>query len=146
MASTMERTASIEAALDGMSRAGLRRMPSRIMIIERLAATDGHLSAAEIHRERGGAYTHVHLGTVHRGLDALHRSGLVHAVDDHGTQRFGLCVPPHLHALCERCGSMVEVSARGLEPVISRLADKAGFTVDVDGVMLRGRCRDCSTT
>lgn len=143
---TGESAETVATALEEMSRAGLRRMPSRVMIIEQLAATGGrHLSAAEIHRRRGADYDQVHLGTVHRGLDALLRSGLVHVVDDHGTQRFGLCVPPHLHALCQECGAMVEVSAHGLEPVVSRLAEKAGFTVDVDGVVLRGRCRNCST-
>ena len=131
-------------AIERISRAGLRRMPSRVMIIDRLAATDGHLSAAEIHRGRGRTYAGVHLGTVHRGLETLHRTGLVHSVDDHGTQRFGLVTRPHLHALCQSCGTMVEVSSDGLEPVISRLADQAGFVVAVDGVLLRGRCRDCA--
>ncbi len=139
-----ERARAVQAALDGMRNAGLRQMPSRVLIVERLADSDGHLSAADIHRDRGEAYAQVHLGTVHRGLDALTRAGLVHVVDDHGTQRFGLSVPSHLHAICDRCGSMVEVSAEGLEPVISRLADRAGFAVHPDGVMLRGRCRRCA--
>ncbi len=139
-----ERARAVQAALDGMRAAGLRQMPSRVLIVERLAETDGHMSAAEIHRDRGDPYAQVHLGTIHRGLDALARSGLVHVVDDHGTQRFGLSVPSHLHAICDRCGAMVEVSADGLEPVIARLADRAGFVVHPDGVVLRGRCRRCA--
>lgn len=135
---------TVQSALDGMRASGLRQMPSRVLIVEQLAGSGGHLSAAEIHRDRGPAYAQVHLGTVHRGLDALTRAGLVHVVDDHGTQRFGLSLPPHLHAICVECGAMVEVSAEGLEPVIARLAEQAGFAVHPDGVVLRGRCQRCA--
>lgn len=133
----------VPTALAAMSRAGLRRMPSRVLIIEALAKAPGHLSAAQIHRDRGPDYAGVHLGTVHRGLDTLQRAGLVHVIDDHGTALYGLSLPPHLHALCTSCGSMSEVSAEGLGPLIGRLADTAGFLVDPDGVTLRGLCQRC---
>jgi Fe2+ or Zn2+ uptake regulation protein len=134
---------SADGALAAMSRAGLRRMPSRVLILEQLAAARGHLSAAQIHRNRGPVYAGVHLGTVHRGLDTLHRAGLVHVINDHGTALFGLSLPPHLHALCTSCGEMSEVPAEGLRPAIGRIADSAGFLVDPDGVTLRGLCRRC---
>lgn len=135
--------ATVHAALEAMSQAGLRRMPSRVLIMEQLATVDGHLSAAQIHRNRGPAYEHVHLGTVHRGLDTLQRAGLVHVIDDHGTALYGLSVPPHLHALCTSCGTVNEVPVAGLRPAIDRIAETAGFRVDPDGVMLRGLCRGC---
>lgn len=132
-----------ERVLTQLSAVGLRKMPSRVLILKRLAETDGHLSAAEIHRSRGSEYAGVHLGTVHRGLEALRRAGLVHVVDDQGTQRFGLTAPAHLHAVCSSCGSFVEVPAAGLEPVIAKLAKQAGFAVDADGVVLHGLCAGC---
>src|SRR5215475_4279081 len=92
--------ADLPAALAAMARAGLRRMPSRVLILEQLARAEGHLSAAEIHRNRAPEYAQVHLGTVHRGLETLQRAGLVHVIDDHGRQLFGLSLPPHLHAVC----------------------------------------------
>jgi Fur family ferric uptake transcriptional regulator len=133
----------VAVALAAMTRAGLRRMPSRVLILEQLARAQGHLSAAEIHRNRGPEYAQVHLGTVHRGLETLQRAGLVHVIDDHGRQLFGLSLPPHLHAVCTSCGQVSEVSAEGLGPAIARLADTAGFLVDPDGVTLRGLCANC---
>jgi len=92
---------------------------------------------------RGGAAPDT--STVYRNLEVLERLGLVwhthlgkgapvyHAAAEH----------PHLHVVCQSCGSIGSADPALLDGAAERLAADLGFSVDVGHVALSGTCRDC---
>ena len=89
----------------------------------------------------------VHLSTVYRTLERLEELGLViQAGHDHGAATYHLADADHHHAVCERCGSVVELPAAVLAPVSRRLARDFDFTANLRHLTITGLCSACRAT
>ncbi|MGH3959200.1 Fur family transcriptional regulator [Mycobacterium sp.] len=128
---------------------GLRRMASRIAVLAVLEPVHGHLSVAEIdHRLRDGLPAEEpppDLATIYRTVTTLVDQGVLHALTlESGVTTYGLAADPHHHAVCTRCGSIIEVPAGRLSSALEhamagssfRLSERAGLT-------LHGLCPQC---
>jgi len=85
--------------------------------------------------------------TVYRHLDFLIRIGLVHRLQS--AQTYLPCGhPDHAHEsqflLCSSCGHVDEVESRGVERLLSRIADEHGFRADKAVVEVKGLCGACA--
>lgn len=85
--------------------------------------------------------------TVYRHLDFLMRTGLVHRLQS--AQTYLPCDhPDHTHEsqflLCSSCGHVDEVESRGLETLLSQIADEHGFRPDNAVVEVKGLCGTCA--
>lgn len=110
---------------------GERLTPARLAVYAELLARNRPLSAYELialleqRQERKIAPL-----TVYRHLDFLMRTGLVHRLQS--AQTYLRCDhPDHAHEsqflLCSSCGHVDEVESRGLETLLSQIADEHGF-------------------
>ena len=142
--------ACIESGLkraEAACKAGRARLtPNRRAVLEVLLADHKPLSAYEIAERidwqgRRGAPVQVY-----RALDFFENLGLVHRIESrnaylacsqadtsHGAQ----------FLVCRDCGRVAEASDAGLERGLRELASKAGFTVEVPVVEIKGLCPDC---
>lgn len=125
---------------------GLRWTPQRRTVIEVLAATDGHVTAAELvdHCRSRDAATIP--STVYRTLDVLEDLGLVrHGHGADGREEFHvLPASEHGHLHCAECSATWEIGAVEAEAVAAALRHGVGFEIDIGHVTLVGRCRECA--
>ena len=128
---------------------GLRRMPSRIAVLAVLEPVDGHLPVADIHQRivdatpTGSAAPD--LATVYRTVTTLVEQGVLHALTvEGGLSTYGLAESPHHHAVCTRCGTIIEVPANRLSAALEHAIEGSSFTLsDQAGLTLHGLCPDC---
>ena len=129
---------------------GERLTPARLAVYAEMLARNRPLSAYELigaleqRQERKIAPL-----TVYRHLDFLMRTGLVHRLQS--THAYVPCDhPDHAHEseflLCTSCGHVDEVESRGLETMLSQIADEHGFRPDNAVVEIRGLCGRCAVS
>jgi Fur family ferric uptake transcriptional regulator len=141
--------ADLTAAEATLRRAGLRRTPVRVGVIQLLARGGRPLSVPQILGKLKG----VDSVTVYRTLGTFARKGLVHRVrgedrswmyalgagrDDGGPQH------RHPHFVCESCGK-VECLEQAEIPrgFVQSLGVGAGYAVSYSEVVLHGVCPRC---
>lgn len=128
---------------------GLRRMSSRIAVLALLEPVHGHLSVAEIHRQlRESVPAQAalpDLATVYRTVTTLVDQGVLHGLTlEGGVTTYGLAVDPHHHAVCTRCGSIIEVPAQQLSSALEHAMVGSSFTLsERAGLTLHGLCPQC---
>ncbi|GAA2584498.1 transcriptional repressor [Dactylosporangium fulvum] len=127
-----------------LTAAGARRTLARGMVIDLLAATPGHLSIGEIHRTIAASRPEVNVSTVHRTIAFLVELGVVHALQWPGEALYGLNEHPHIHAVCEDCGSHTEIRADTLAAAVAEARRGSDLDLGPDGLALFGRCADCA--
>jgi Fur family ferric uptake transcriptional regulator len=124
---------------------GLRWTPQRRALIDVLRETDGHVTGAELVelcRERDAETTP---STVYRTLDVLEELGIVrHSHGRDGREEFHVApASEHGHAICERCGAVLELDADDVAGLTTSLR-RRGFNVDLSHLAVGGSCRDCA--
>ena len=124
-------------------------MPSRIAVLVVLEPVEGHLSVADIHQRIVNATPQdgqpPDLATVYRTVTTLVEQGVLHALSvEGGTTTFGLAQAPHHHAVCTRCGTIIEVPAKRLSAALAHAIEGSSFTLtDQAGLTLHGLCPGC---
>ncbi len=128
---------------------GLRRMASRIAVLAVLESVSGHLPVAEIDqrlRECLPADAQPpDLATIYRTMTTLVDQGVLHALAlENGVTTYGLAVDPHHHAVCIRCGSIIEVPAGQLSSALEHAMAGSSFRLSEQaGLTLHGLCPQC---
>jgi Fur family transcriptional regulator, ferric uptake regulator len=131
---------------DRMRERGLRWTPQRRTVIEVLAASDGHITGADLVERCRARDPGTIPSTVYRTLDVLEQLGLLrHGHGAHGREEFHvLPAPEHGHIHCSECGSTWEMGASRAAAVAEAFRADDGFEIDIGHVTLVGRCRDCA--
>jgi Fur family transcriptional regulator, ferric uptake regulator len=130
---------------------GLRRTAPRIAVLATLEPVRGHLSVAEIHRRLLGANPidgpPPDLATIYRTVTTLVELGVLHALTvEGGVTTYGLAEDPHHHAVCTRCGAIIEVPAHQLSSALEHAIEGSSFTLsERAGLTLHGLCPNCQT-
>src|SRR6202046_3748426 len=115
MKAESERTA---AMLRDLKLAGLKMTPQRLAIVRLLAEDDTHPTAQDLFERLRPAFPSMSFATVYNTLDALARAGLAGIVRLPGKRgdaaRFDPNGSPHHHAVCDACGTVLDVAASSL--------------------------------
>lgn len=146
----MDSTGSLPTPWDAVGerlrRRGLRWTPQRSTVIEVLAESDGHITAAELVERCRARDPSTIPSTVYRTLDVLEELGLLrhgHAAD--GREEFHVLPgSEHGHLHCAGCGATWEIGADQAAGVAAALRSGDGFEIDIGHVTLVGRCRECA--
>ena len=135
-----------------LSAHGLRRTQPRVAVLNVLSPAKTHLSVADIHHRvsqaAGADRTPPDLATVYRTVGTLVEHGVVHSLAiEGGVTTYGLAQDPHHHAVCTRCGSIIEVPAPKLTAALRQAVEGSAFTLSEHaGLTLHGLCPHCQTT
>ena len=134
------------AALE-LRRRGFRLTPQRLMILELLEQSSGHIAPEDLYRRVHARYPMINRSTIHRTLDMLERLGLVrHGHEADGAARYHLASDVHhVHLVCHRCGHTVDVEDLSFaEPLVRALHQRYGFQADVTHFPISGLCAACA--
>lgn len=115
-------------------------------VTERLAQSDGFVSAQELFMQLTAAGKKLGLTTVYRALTDLVEQGQADTlVLGDGEMRYRICTPEHHHHLiCGECGKTVEFDLPGFESQAQQIAKANGFTAVSHELELIGTCSDCA--
>jgi Fe2+ or Zn2+ uptake regulation protein len=134
--------------LADLKRAGLKLTPQRIAIVRELADDLSHPTAQALFERLRPAFPTMSFATVYSTLDVLVDHGLTGALAaDHGSRgvRFDPNVEPHHHAICDACGSVIDIPLDALEGTPApRLLQGSRFRVLREERTYRGLCDRCT--
>ncbi|MBX7270061.1 transcriptional repressor [Micromonospora sp. Llam7] len=144
-------TDRVDAAVQRLRDAGLRRTRARLGVLHELAQAvggQGHLTVTQLHHALLARGLAVELSTVHRLLRQLVEVGVAHTVPTGRTLTFGLADIAHHHAICAGCGDLRQLPA---EAVAASVAAARAVGIEADpsghptGVVVYGQCAGCRT-
>jgi Fur family ferric uptake transcriptional regulator len=136
-----------EVFLRELRERGFRLTPQREMVLSVMHEVEGMATADEIHalvRERSSA---VDISTVYRTLDLLQDLQMVACVDPgDGQHRYELLGVhgPHIHLVCQVCGTVVGIEQDVAQPFADRLLAQHSFAVALDRLAIPGLCQRCA--
>ena len=134
-----------ERMLAALRDAGGRVTSQRRVVVEELVRLGGHCTAEQLLQASTQRMDSIEPSTVYRILEALEGAGAVYHVHfGHGAGVWHLTGTDHHHAVCDRCGAVVEVPREMLEPLRLGLQAQQGFELDTRHFALAGRCRVCA--
>ncbi len=119
--------------------------PQRMELVRLIGASDGHLSAAQLHTRIKRRFPTMSHATVYKTLALLRDMGQVQEIGLHDESRYDGNRPgPHPHVVCTRCGRIVDGELE-LEPsALRRLELSTGFRDLRPQVVIYGLCPTCT--
>jgi len=120
-------------------RKGMQMNLKRLSIFRTFHASKGHVSAEEIYDSVRDDGLRIGIATVWRTLRLIHRAGLAeeHYFGKAGVRYEKKKTPEiHGHIVCGECGQAVEFEMDQYLPMINKIANHIGFSVDVTGGVL----------
>jgi Fe2+ or Zn2+ uptake regulation protein len=131
---------------------GFKLTPQRMAIVQLFADDASHPTAQDLFDRLRPSFPTMSFATVYNTLDALARTGLASIVRLPGkrgeTARFDPNSGPHHHAVCDRCGRVIDVAAGTLAPTAAaqaRLRQAVpGFAVRAVERIYHGLCEACT--
>ena len=129
----------------GMKAAGLKLTSQRLAVVDVLAGTKSHPTAAAVYAAAKKKAPTVSLSTVYLTLDALKRAGLIKELEfDERDSRYEGDVADHLNLVCKECGRIDDFPAGPPVPA-EKIEKRAGFKVSGARLEYYGLCRHCSS-
>jgi Fur family ferric uptake transcriptional regulator len=135
-------------AVSHLRRHGLRLTPQRLLILELLERSSGHIAPEDVYQQVLRRYPMINRSTVYRTLETLEELGFVrHGHVEDGAARYHLAgETSHLHLICHRCGRAIEVTDLAVgEAFAAGLRERFGFQADLTHFPVSGLCRDCDS-
>lgn len=123
---------------------GFRLTPQRLVIVNVLKESHGHLTPAEIYQRAVNVLPGLTEATVYRTLSFLSKQGLVlpaHVGDGQFVYEFA--DRSHHHLICRSCGGMYEISHHDLEDLYRLFQEKTGYRIDSVHLTFFGLCPTC---
>jgi len=123
-----------------------RYSKNREAILNCLRGTHTHPTAEWIYLQLKEAYPNLSLATVYRNLTALKESGAIRSMGVvNGQERFDAITFQHPHAVCARCGAVIDVPQIQLPPsLIEAVQAETGYTVTETVLQFNGLCAACA--
>ena len=120
-----------------------RHSEKREAILELIKSSKAHPTAHWVYERLKPRFPGLSLGTVYRNIKLLLGEGvLASAGVVNGEERFDGVPLPHPHAVCKRCGLILDLpesAAANLSAVIS------GFVIDTRNTVFYGLCSGCKS-
>jgi Fur family ferric uptake transcriptional regulator/Fur family peroxide stress response transcriptional regulator len=124
----------------------LRMTGNRQVVLEVLRNTTAHPTAQQVFLAAREQQPQIGFATVYRTLDLLVQHGLAQEVyrDRDGAAHYDANVSRHDHAICDRCGTIADVSAPLHALAYAIIERSAGFRIDWHATAFTGLCAACA--
>ena len=131
--------------VEALQQIGYRLTPQRMMILEAIADSAGHLSAEEIHETVRPAYPYLDISTVYRTLDLLKTLHLVSETDlGRGPAQYELLSKGlHHHLICTECGEILDAPNSLLDSLRHAMSEEYDFHAEIEHLAVFGICSNC---
>jgi Fur family ferric uptake transcriptional regulator len=131
--------------VEALQQIGYRLTPQRMMILDAIADSDGHISAEEIHDAVRVAYPYLDISTVYRTLDLLKALHFVSETDlGEGHAQYELLSKGlHHHLICRQCGAVLDMDNSFLHPLRRAIREEYQFQAEIEHLAVFGICSAC---
>ncbi len=118
--------------------------PQREAVLRVIRATENHLTASEIFAAARQLRPGISYATVYNSLRFLKDAGLIREVHfGNGSSRYDRETGRHDHAMCTRCGRLVDFDLDLSIELMRAAARRSGFKAETVHLTLHGLCPDC---
>ena len=122
----------------------IRITPQRIAILEYLYESDAHPTADEIYQALADRFPSMSAATVYNNLHLFIKLGFVKELTyGDASSRFDFTNTHHYHAICEKCGAVVDLYYPVLDDVEMVAQSLIGFEVTSHRMEVYGICPEC---
>ena len=127
------------------SRAALPALTrQRRVVLDVVQHTDAHPTAAEVFQAARQLMPTISFATVYNSLRYLKESGLVREVTfGNGASRYDGETERHDHAICSKCGKLVDFTLPATMELMRPAARSSRFKAETVHLTLVGLCPDC---
>lgn len=125
--------------------AGARALtPQREVVLQVVRASAEHLTAAEIYAAARKLRPSLSYATVYNSLRYLKAAGLVREITfGNGASRYDRETERHDHAICTRCGKLLDFDLAETAQLLQLAARRSRFEPESIHLTLMGVCPDC---
>ncbi len=122
-----------------------RITPQRLAVLKVLAAGDGHPSVERVYDIVRREFPTTSIATIYKTIHLLKQiNEVLEIAFPDGSNRYDGHKPyPHPHAICVRCGKIVDPDLSALKDVTAEVADETGFDILTHRLDFFGICRTC---
>lgn len=116
----------------------------REVVLEVIRSSRTHLTANEVFAEAKRRLPSISFATVYNSLRFLREAGHIAEIQfGNGASRFDRLTSRHDHALCTRCGALVDIEMKIPARFATEAAEKSQFRPESLEFTLRGVCPEC---
>lgn len=128
--------------MENIENLGLTKQRETVLRVIREA--DKHLTANEVFDDARRMLPGISFATVYNSLNYLKKEGLIGEIKL-GTDAnlYDRRLTRHDHALCNRCGKLVDLELSIPKKLLAEAAERSKFVPDTIELTLRGLCPEC---
>jgi Fur family peroxide stress response transcriptional regulator len=116
----------------------------RRAVLSVVAESDEHMTAGEIFEAARRRLPSISFATVYNSLKYLKEAGLVREINfGKGSSRYDRETARHDHAVCSRCGKLVDFDLPETPQLVRAAARRSRFKPETIHLTLVGLCPDC---
>lgn len=124
---------------------GTRLTKQREVVLRVIRKAEEHMTASEVFAAARRKLPTISFATVYNSLRYLKDAGMIAEISfGSGASRFDRTLKRHDHALCTRCGKLVDIEMEHPRELIRRAAKYAKFKPESLEFTLRGSCPECT--
>jgi Fe2+ or Zn2+ uptake regulation protein len=126
---------------------GFRLTPQRELILDAVCEGGGHTTFDEIYDRVQARAPAVSVATIYRTLDFWCEMGVVVSAEIDGQKVYEIAKQqPHHHLVCRTCGCVEPLEHELMQGLFETIEKRHRFHIDMDHLVLRGRCERCRQT
>lgn len=119
----------------------------REVVLEVIREAPEHLTANEVFTQAKIRLASISFATVYNSLRYLKEAGHIAEIQfGNGASRFDRMTSRHDHAICTKCGLLVDIEMEHPEELVKRAAAVSKFKPEFLEFTLRGVCPKCAQT
>ena len=132
-------------AMDATTIQDLGLTKQREVVLQAIREGEGHLTANEVFGAAKSLLPTISFATVYNSLRYLKDAGHIAEISfGNGASRFDRMTSRHDHALCTKCGRLVDIEMEHPEQLVQTAARISNFEPESLEFTLRGICPECS--
>jgi len=126
------------------SKSNFKLTDPRAIILDCLKDNYSHPSVEDVFIQVREKLPTISKKTVYNNLQFLCSKGLIKEVKVKGVQRYEPDIGPHMHAICRKCGSIIDVESQELYAHAMKVAKKIrSFDTETPEIVFYGICKRC---
>lgn len=135
----------LESVIHQLAERRFKLTRQRRAVLNAIAASQAHLSPAQVYRQARRECRDLGLATVYRTLDLLAEIGAIRRVHlDDGCEGFAPASAGHAHhVICSECHATIEFEDCDLAATLKRVERSTHFKIERHWLELVGRCPNC---
>lgn len=135
----------VQEALEQLKMTGVRITPQRHAILTFLLDSMTHPTADDIYRALAPQFPSMSVATIYNNLKMFVEAGLVRELTyGDNSSRFDADLTSHYHAICQKCGKIVDFHYPALYEAEKAAKEQTGFVVSGHRMEIYGECPSCA--